>query len=209
MDVIQRIKKYVVSSGLVVLFVFYVVFQKVTDLTQKSPITNLPMQNNVADTLPTSVPATIPNASIGTQLKNIINRFSEGEDDEEGKSVVPKPSTTAVATATPVASPIAAPAVKTAGLYKDGAYTGTSMDVYYGSVQVKAVVQNGKLVDVIILDQPRDRQYSAELAAYAMPILRTEAIKVQSANVNIVSGATATSGGFKESLATALALAKN
>lgn len=209
MDIIQSIKKYVVSSVLVVLFVFYVVFQKVSDSTQKSPIANLPIQNNVADALPISVPATVPNTSIGTQLKNIINRFSEGEDGGEGGSVVPKPSTTAVATVTPIASPITAPTVKTAGLYKDGSYTGTSMDVYYGNVQVQAVVQNGKLADVIILDQPKDRRYSAELAAYAMPILRTEAIQAQSANVNIVSGATATSGGFKESLATALALAKN
>lgn len=160
MDIIQSIKKYVVSSGLVVLFVFYVVFQRISDTgTKKSN------ENQIV----------IPGISVGAQLKNAV--FS--------------------------------PTTKITGLYKDGSYTGTSMDVYYGNVQVKAVVQNGKLVDVIILDQPRDLQYSAELAAYAMPILRTEAIQSQSANVDIVSGATATSSGFKDSLDTALALAKN
>lgn len=188
MDIIQSIKKYVVSSGLVVLFVFYVVFQRISDTgTKKSN------ENQIV----------IPGISVGAQLKNIITRLSEDDDDDEDRIVTPAPSKTAVATATPLQA-----VTKNTGLYKDGSYIGTSMDVYYGNVQVQAIVQNGKLVDVIILDQPKDRQYSAELAAYAMPILRTEAIQSQSANVNIVSGATATSGGFKESLATALALAK-
>lgn len=37
MDIIQSIKKYVVSSGLVVLFIFYVIFQRISDTgTKKS-----------------------------------------------------------------------------------------------------------------------------------------------------------------------------
>lgn len=94
------------------------------------------------------------------------------------------------------------------GLYKDGTYTGTSVDVYYGYVQVAAVINGGKITDIKFLNYPKDRSTSLEIANYSLPILKTEAISVQSANVDIVSGATETSKGFKESLASALAQAK-
>jgi uncharacterized protein with FMN-binding domain len=94
------------------------------------------------------------------------------------------------------------------GLYKDGTYTGTSVDVYYGYVQVATVIQGGKIVDIKFLDYPKDRSTSLEIASYSLPILKTEAISVQNANVDVVSGATETSKGFRESLASALAQAK-
>ena len=43
----------------------------------------------------------------------------------------------------------------------------------------------------------------------AMPMLTSEAVQVQSANVDIVSGATFTSQAFQQSLGSALAQAKN
>lgn len=36
-----------------------------------------------------------------------------------------------------------APKQKTSGLYKDGEYEGTTMDAFYGNVQVKVIVQIG------------------------------------------------------------------
>lgn len=92
--------------------------------------------------------------------------------------------------------------------YKDGSFTGAVADAYYGNVQVKVVVSNGKITSVTFLDYPKDRQHSAELSAYATPILSQEAITAQNANVDIVSGATATSEAFIQSLTDALAQAK-
>lgn len=88
--------------------------------------------------------------------------------------------------------------------FKDGAYTGSSIDAFYGNVQVRAVVGNGRITDIQFLDYPQDHQHSQEINSYAVPQLISEAIQVQSANVDIVSGATQTSLAFQKSLGSAL-----
>lgn len=90
----------------------------------------------------------------------------------------------------------------------DGSYTGAAMDSYYGNVQVKALVSGGKLTDVQFIQYPNDQHTSKEISDRSMPILRSEAIKLQSAEVDTVSGATQTSDGFKRSLASALLQAR-
>ncbi len=95
------------------------------------------------------------------------------------------------------------------GRYRNGSYVGDVTDAYYGNVQVQAIIANGKISDVQFLDYPQDRGNSIRINRYAMPILISEAINAQSANVDGVSGATATSGAFNESLASALAQAAN
>jgi uncharacterized protein with FMN-binding domain len=94
------------------------------------------------------------------------------------------------------------------GGYKDGQYVGNSVDVFYGNVQVKAIISAGKIIDVQFLDYPQDRRTSQEIAAMSLPTLRSEAISSQSAQVDIVSGATETSRGFIQSLGSALAQAQ-
>ncbi|MCL4416275.1 MAG: FMN-binding protein [Actinobacteria bacterium] len=94
------------------------------------------------------------------------------------------------------------------GLYKDGEYDGVVADAFYGTVQVKAIIQSGKLTDVQLLSSPNDRSYSIEINNSVIPILRAEAINIQSAQVDIVSGATNTSNAFIQSLDSALNQAK-
>jgi uncharacterized protein with FMN-binding domain len=91
--------------------------------------------------------------------------------------------------------------------YKDGEFTGSGYDAFYGTVQVKAVITGGKLVDVQFLSYPSDRSNSVRINSSAMPSLTQEAIAAQSAQVNMVSGATDTSQAFVESLTSALAQA--
>lgn len=88
--------------------------------------------------------------------------------------------------------------------YKDGTYTGDNVDAYYGFVQVKVTVGNGKITDVSFLNYPSDRRTSIYINSQAMPYLQQEAISAQSAQVNLVSGATQTSIGFRKSLQSAL-----
>lgn len=90
------------------------------------------------------------------------------------------------------------------GKYKDGQYTGDSVDAYYGNVQVKVIIQNGRITDVRFLDYPQDRSNSTRISNRAMPQLTQEAISAQSANVNGVSGASETSQAFVKSLTSAL-----
>jgi uncharacterized protein with FMN-binding domain len=92
--------------------------------------------------------------------------------------------------------------------YKDGEYAGPVADAYYGLVQVKAVIQAGKIADVQFLQYPNDRRTSIRINNIAMPYLITEALQAQSAQVDIISGATLTSEAFAESLQLALATAK-
>ncbi len=121
------------------------------------------------------------------------------------------PTTAPAATKQPAASkPAAAPAAsKPAGQYADGSYTGSPADAYYGTVQVKAVVKNGQLADVQFLQYPNTHSNSIYINSQAMPLLTQEAIQAQSAQIDGVSGATFTSQAFQQSLASALALAKN
>ena len=118
----------------------------------------------------------------------------------------------ATGTTSPVPSPVASSgAVATAApaiAYKDGTYTGSVADAYFGNLQVEAVVSGGALTDVQFLQYPTDQGTSRQISAHSMPILKSEAITAQTAQVSIVSGATQTSQAFIESLSSALAQAK-
>ena len=101
-------------------------------------------------------------------------------------------------------SPTAIPQTSTKGRYKDGTYTGSVADAFYGNIQVQAIIQGGAISDVQFLQYPNDRETSVSINSQAMPILKSEAIQAQSANVDIVSGATDSSQAFRESLSAAL-----
>jgi len=93
--------------------------------------------------------------------------------------------------------------------YRDGTFTGPMVDAFYGNVQVAAVIQGGKLVNVNILQSPGDRSRSIAINSQTMPILQSEAVQAQSASVDIVSGATDSSSAFIQSLSSALSQAIN
>lgn len=91
--------------------------------------------------------------------------------------------------------------------YKDGTYTGSTEDAYYGNVQVSATISGGKITNVQFLKYPNTHSTSVYINKQAMPYLQQEAIKAQSSNVNIISGATYTSQAFIQSLSNALSQA--
>jgi uncharacterized protein with FMN-binding domain len=105
-------------------------------------------------------------------------------------------------------SPSPTPTPVTIGRYKDGSYNGSVADAFYGLLQVRAIIKGGKITDVQFLQYPNDQRESIQVNSASNPILRSEAIQAQSANVDTVTGATQSSAAFKESLAAALALAK-
>lgn len=99
---------------------------------------------------------------------------------------------------------VVTPTPKPTGKYKDGTYTGMVADAFYGNIQVQAVISGGRITDIIFLQYPNDRSTSIEINSQAMPLLKQEAIQAQSANVAGVSGATASSDAFIQSLQSAL-----
>lgn len=118
-------------------------------------------------------------------------------------------STTANNSSTSSSSPSAVPsAPKPTGQYKDGTFRGSAVNVYYGNVQVAAIINGGKIKTVKILQYPNSHSTSVYINQQAIPFLQKEAIKAQNAKVQIISGATFTSEGFAQSLNNALSKAK-
>ena len=83
-------------------------------------------------------------------------------------------------------------------------YDGQVFENQYGPVQVRVVMQGGRITDIQALQMPVDHQRSAEISQYAEPYLRQEALQAQSAQIDIVSGATFTSENYAQSLQSAL-----
>jgi uncharacterized protein with FMN-binding domain len=145
--------------------------------SKPSPIRFRPAALNVIFDRP-SVPAT---------TADNIQTHKSGPDATEGQARVMRATMT----------------VRASG-YADGVYTGPAADAYYGLVQLQAVIQDGRLSAIIILRYPSDRRTSININRQALPLLRDEAVAAQSANVDIVSGATLTSRAFIRSLGGAL-----
>lgn len=82
--------------------------------------------------------------------------------------------------------------------------TGTVEQYGYGELDVKVTVSGGKIRDVTVPKLLAAEQYSQQLAQAAIPMLRSEVLRAQSANINGVSGATYTSEAYALSLQAAL-----
>ena len=82
---------------------------------------------------------------------------------------------------------------------------GPTVNTQFGAVQVEAVVQGSQIVDVKALQLPFDRPRSQFISTQAEPLLRSEALHAQSANIQLLSGATFTSEAYAQSLQGALA----
>jgi uncharacterized protein with FMN-binding domain len=81
---------------------------------------------------------------------------------------------------------------------------GPAVDTDYGTVQVRITLRGSKLIDVRALQLPAERARSERISQVAGPILRSEALQAQSANIDMVSGASYTSQGYIQSLQGAL-----
>jgi len=85
-----------------------------------------------------------------------------------------------------------------------GTFTGDSVQTRFGSVQVQISVSGGKITDVKALQLTDEDRRSVQISNRAAPLLRSEVLQVQSANVQTISGATVTSSAYLTSLQAAL-----
>jgi uncharacterized protein with FMN-binding domain len=86
---------------------------------------------------------------------------------------------------------------------KSETIAGPSVDMNWGPVQVTIVVKGKKLVDVAAT-APMERARSNYINSQALPWLRQEVLQAQSANVDLIGGATLTSEAYLQSLQAAL-----
>ena len=115
---------------------------------------------------------------------------------------------TASASATATTSASATPtATKTttapAPAAKSGTFTGQSVYVNYGNVQVQITVVNGVITDAKAIKAPSGK--NDRYTNMAVPILKQQTLAAQSANIKGASGASYTSYGWFKSLQGALA----
>lgn len=85
----------------------------------------------------------------------------------------------------------------------DGTFTGSAEFTRWGDVQVEVTVSDGRIVDVAAVQAPSDGR-SQSINAQAEPLLEEQAIAVQGAELDVVSGATATSEAYAASLQAAV-----
>ncbi|MFR9805433.1 FMN-binding protein [Pseudonocardia sp. RS010] len=83
-------------------------------------------------------------------------------------------------------------------------YTGSVAQTRWGAVQVTITVAGGRITDVSVPQYPDGNGKDQQINAYALPVLTQETLTAQSADIDLVSGATVTSDGYVESLQSAL-----
>jgi uncharacterized protein with FMN-binding domain len=181
-------KKFLISTIVIISFIAYSMYQRIYGVQATPIITPQSSSSSVSQSLPTSTPTpTILPTQTPVPLQPIKSQ--------------PIPTDTPIPT--PTQKPSSSPG------YKDGTYTGDAADAFYGMIQVQATISNGKITNVQFLQAPNDRSTSIYINSQADPLLAQEAIQAQSANVNIVSGATDSSQAFIQSIQSALDKAKS
>jgi len=149
-----------------------------------------------------------PARTVKKVVKKVVAKAtSQATTSTQNSATQATPSATPTQTqsSTPTPAPakvvVPAPAKNTA----NGTFTGPSVFVSYGNVQVEITVRDGKIVDAQALQSPNGR--SQRFSDYALPQLRQETLAAQSSSINNISGASYTSYGWYKSLQGALAKA--
>jgi uncharacterized protein with FMN-binding domain len=83
-------------------------------------------------------------------------------------------------------------------------YTGDSVDTRWGPVQVRITVVDGKITASEAIVYPSGNHEVELINSFALPVLNQEAVAQQSADIDMVSGATVTSEGYLSSLQSAI-----
>ena len=126
-----------------------------------------------------------------------------GFDTEPPVTLNPNSALRPIATPRAIERPASTPAAP-------GSKTGTGPVVAtpFSVIQVRATLTNGRLTGVETIALSGDGPHTEALNARAEPILREEALRAGSADIDVVSGATSTSESWIESLRAAIRAAR-
>lgn len=100
-------------------------------------------------------------------------------------------------------TPSGAPSASAAATPSVTTVTGPAISYFFGTAQVKVTVQDGRIKDVTAVQLPQEGR-SGWISSQVEPMLRSEVLAAQSAQINLISGATYTSEAYAESLQAAL-----
>ena len=154
--------------------------------------------NREVNIQPSAVPSQSPKAGVTPSAKTPV-KVNTPTQTKKNKTTSPTstPTPNKTVNPTPTPSKIVPPTIPSPQIIK-----GDPINTKYGVVQVQITIINGQLNNVNMLSAPAGR--NAQFTQYATPILISQSIKNQSANIAGASGATYTSQGFINSLQSAL-----
>jgi uncharacterized protein with FMN-binding domain len=160
--------------------------------TPTVPASSLPSMEPLASPC---LPAT-PSASPDPALMPVASpNASPATSTDPGASPSASPCAAGPSASAPSTSPVAAvPQV----------LVGQVMRTQFGDTQVQVTIDGGRITDVIAVQLPYDRQRSAQISQIVEPMLHDEALQAQSAQIDLISGATYTSEAYAQSLQSAL-----
>ncbi len=81
---------------------------------------------------------------------------------------------------------------------------GDAVDTRFGPVQVQITVADGAITAVDVLQVPMEDRHDQMINSRAVPVYNDEAVQAQSADIDVVSGATVTWEGYTRSLQSAI-----
>lgn len=158
--------------------------------------TTAPTKVDAPTPTPTSVTTTEPSSATPAATKSATT------------TPTPTPTHSAPAAKATKAAPKPAPTKKKAPPKKtlvNGTFDGATSKTVYGPVQVQIVIKDSKIVQVSALQLPNAQPYDIQLDQQAVPVLVSQTLAAQSADIQGVAGASYTSQGWYDSLVSALA----
>ena len=135
--------------------------------------------------------------------KSSTTKTSSGSASSANATTSPSDATQSTTTSEPSAAP-STPAAPTPKAAKDQTVTGATAQTRWGPVQVQITVKDGKIVDAVGVQYPNGDRRSQWISQQAIPWLVEETLSEQIANVQNIGGATYTTMGWRQSLASAM-----
>ena len=164
-------------------------------------IAGAPMAGTGATSSASASSSSSASATATTKATAAATKSAKPSNNSAATAATTAPATTAPATTAPATTAPAAASTKNV----NGTFTGPSVNVNYGNVQVKITVVDGRITDAVAVKAPSGK--NDRYTNMAVPVLKAQTLAAQSANIQGVSGASYTSYGWYTSLQGALAQA--
>jgi uncharacterized protein with FMN-binding domain len=159
--------------------------------------------------------AATPQASAltsGSSASSAASTLSAGGTNSPPTSAKKTTTSETSAAATTAATAKTTGTAKTAATAKTTATTaettrsavGSDVQYQYGDLEVKVTMTGSKITDVTVAKVDVYDPHSASIDQYALPVLRSQAVSAQSAQIDGVSGASYTSAAYEQSLQSAI-----
>ena len=159
-----------------------------------------------ATSTPSATPTTEQSAQptaqpSATAAKKSAKKKNSGSATSANVTTSPSDTTQSTTTTEPSATPTPTPTSK---VTKDQTVTGATAQTRWGPVQVQITVKDGKIVDAVGVQYPNGDRRSLWISEQAIPWLVEETLAEQIADVQNIGGATYTTMGWRQSLASAM-----